>query len=106
MVEVKVSDQSRVLGEVTPEWLRSVISKNRVMNKRNCLEVKIDSENVRLQLYANCDGKEDSKPSNDIESRIIFLWNDIVLDDYDLNPDSIYDFLKRMDEWISFVPKA
>lgn len=106
MVEVKISDQSKVLGEVTPEWLRSTISKNRVMNKRNCLEVNIDSENASLQLYANCEGKEDSKPSNDIESRILFLWNDIVLDDHDLNPDSIYDFLNRMEEWISFVPTA
>ncbi len=76
------------------------------MNKRNDLEVNIDSENAHLRLYANCEGKESSRPSNDIESRIIFLWNDIVLADHDLNPDSIYDFLKRMDEWISFVPKA
>lgn len=105
MVTVKVSDQSKALQQVTPEWLRKIISKNRLMGVTNCVNIGIDSENARLQLYANCDGKTASKPSNDIESRIVFLWDELVLNKHDLEPDAIYDFLKRMDEWVSFVPK-
>lgn len=105
MVTVKISDQSKKLQEVTPEWITSTISKNRVMNKVNTVEIDIDSENVDLTLFANCPEAGQAKASNDTESRIIFHWNDLVVDKKDLDPSAIYDFLKKMDHWVSFVPK-
>lgn len=105
MVTVTISDQSKKLQEVNPEWITSTISKNRVMNKENIIEINIDSENVNLKLFANCAQAGQAKASNDLENRIIFLWDELVLSKDHLVPSAIYDFLKRMDRWVSFVPK-
>lgn len=104
MVNVSIADQTKALQQVNPEWIRSTINKNRVMGNQNCVEIDIDSENANLQLTANC-GESNAKPSNDIESRITFLWDDLVLSKDDLDPTALYDFLKRVDQWVSYVPK-
>ncbi len=105
MVTFKISDQSKKLQEVSPEWIRSTISKNRVMGKDNRIEINIESENANLVLFANCEQAGTEKASNDIENRIVFHWNNLVLSQDDLDPGSIYDFLKKMDHWVSFVPE-
>lgn len=104
MVKVKIADQSHAIQEVNYEWIRSSINKNRVMGNQDCVEIDIDSENVKLKLFANCGQPEETKATNEIESRIIFLWNELVLSKEDLDTRSLYDFLKRMDKWVSFVP--
>ncbi|MDZ7682671.1 MAG: hypothetical protein U5J63_13400 [Fodinibius sp.] len=106
MVKVTIADQTKALQEVTSEWITSTISKNRIMNKENSVEINIDSDNVNLNLFANCAQAGQEDPSNDIEGRIVFLWHELVLGESDLDPSAIYDFLKRMDEWVSFVPKS
>lgn len=74
------------------------------MGKRNSVQISIESDNATIQLFANSDeGTE--KPSNDIESRITFLWDKLVLSNHELNPDALYNFLGRMDEWVSYIPK-
>lgn len=75
------------------------------MGKENTLEINIDSENVKLDLFANSAQAGQAKASNDIENRIVFLWQNIVLSKDDLDPNAVYDFLKRMDQWVSFVPQ-
>ncbi|MDZ7716376.1 MAG: hypothetical protein U5J95_09215 [Balneolaceae bacterium] len=59
----------------------------------------------KLNLFANCEQAGRAKAANKLESRVVFLWNELVLDKDDLDPNAIYEFLKRMDEWVSFVPK-
>lgn len=105
MVTVKVSDQSKKLQEVTSEWITNTISKNRIMNKDNTVEINIDSDNIKLDLFANCPQAGKAKASNEIENRIVFHWNNLVLDQDDLDPKALYDFLQKMDHWVSFVPK-
>lgn len=74
------------------------------MGKENSVEINIDSENAKLNLFANCAQAGQEKASNDIENRILYHWNDLVLSKHDLDPSALYDFLKRMDQWVSFVP--
>ncbi|MDZ7691946.1 MAG: hypothetical protein U5K69_12595 [Balneolaceae bacterium] len=105
MIKITIADQTKPIQEASPEWIRSTINKNRVMGKQNCVKIDIDSENANLQLTTNCGETANAKPSNDIESRLTFLWDDLVLSKDDLDPAALYDFLKRMDQWISFVPK-
>lgn len=106
MVKVSIADQTKALQQVSREWMQSTINKNRVMGKENCVKISIDSQNATLELTTNCGKTTDAKPSNDIENRIIFLWNELVLSKEDLDPTALYDFLKRMDQWVSFVPKS
>lgn len=75
------------------------------MNIDNSVEINIDSENVKLDLFANGAQAGQAKASNDIESRVIFHWERLVLSKTDLDPTGIYEFLKQMDRWVSFVPK-
>lgn len=105
MVKIKISDQTKPLQRVNSDWITSTISKNRVIGKANSVEINIDSENANLNLFANCDQAGQEKASNDIESRILFLWDKLVLSKHDLDPNALYDFLKRMDQWVSYVPK-
>lgn len=105
MVQVTITDETKPLNEVNRDWLTSKISKNRVMGKENSLEINIDSENVELDLFANCERAGQTEASNDIEGRIVFLWDDLVLSKHDLDTGSLCDFLKRMDQWVSFVPQ-
>lgn len=105
MIKVSVSDQTKTLPEINPQWIQSIINKNRVMGKKNCIKIDINSENVNLVLTTNCESKADVNPSNEFESRIIFLWNDLVLSKDDVDSTRLYEFLKRIDHWVSFVPK-
>lgn len=105
MVTVKIADQAKVLQEVTPEWITSTINRNRITGKGNPIEVQIESTNANLTLFANCSKSGTANPSNEIESRIVFLWEDMVLSKRDLDPSLLHEFLKRMDRWVSFVPK-
>lgn len=105
MIKVSVSDQTKTLREVNPQWIQSIINKNRVMGKQICIEIDINSENVNLVLTTNCGSKTDVTPANEFESRIIFLWNDLVLSKEDIDSAGLYEFLKRIDHWVSFVPK-
>lgn len=102
MVKVRIAEQSKTLSEITPAWITKTINKNRIMDIENEVEVDIDSQNAKLKL---CTAGDKVKPTNEIESRITFLWDDIVLSEHDLDPNALYDFLKRMDEWVSFIPK-
>lgn len=106
MVKVSIANQTKALQQVNVEWIQSTINKNRVMGTKNCVKISIDSKNATLELTTNCGESTDVKPSNDIENRIIFLWNELVLSKEDLDPTTLYDFLKRMDQWVSFVPKS
>lgn len=105
MVEVTIGDETKSLQEVSTEWMTNTISRNRIMNNDNSVKVNIASDNMKLDLFANCPQAGSAKASNDIESRVVFLWNELVLSKDDLDPNAIYDFLKRMDEWVTFVPK-
>ncbi len=75
------------------------------MGKENPVEVNIDSENVDLNLFANCEQAGQEEASNNIESRITFLWDNLVLSKHDLDPTALSDFLERMEEWVEYVPK-
>ncbi len=78
MVKISIANQTKAIQQVSSEWIRSTINKSRVMGKQNCVKIDIDSENPNLQLTTNCGESTDAKPLNDIESRISFLWNDLV----------------------------
>lgn len=105
MVKVTIADETKVLNEVTSDWITSTISKNRVMDKENPVEINIDSDHAKLDLYANCPEAGQAKASNDIENRILFNWDKLVLSKDDLDPGAIYEFLKNLDHWISYIPK-
>ncbi|MEX0648182.1 MAG: hypothetical protein WEA56_14210 [Balneolaceae bacterium] len=102
MVSIKIGDQTKSIEETNLEWIRRTISRNRVTGSPNSIEIEIDSENAHLKLFANVSQTPEVTTSNEIEDRILFLWQDLVLSKQDVDADSLYDFINRMDHWISF----
>ncbi|MEX2573724.1 MAG: hypothetical protein WD317_05480 [Balneolaceae bacterium] len=105
MIKIKIADKTQSFHEENFEWIKSEINKNRVMGKQNCIEVDISTENVKLTLFAHCGENNEVKPSNDIESRIVYLWHELVLSKPDIDTFALFDFHKRTKRWIAFVPK-
>lgn len=76
------------------------------MDNPICVKININTETASLFLTTQkCDSYQEPNPSNDIERRVVFLWNDLVMSKDDLDGPAIYNFLKRVDHWVSFVPK-
>ncbi|MDZ7773799.1 MAG: hypothetical protein U5K31_13825 [Balneolaceae bacterium] len=105
MTTLSIADETKPLQEVSLDWIVSTISRNRIMDIRNCVVVEIESEKIDLRLTANCEDQRQANSSNEFESRIMFLWKDLVLSEDDLDPHALYDFLQRMDQWVAYEPK-
>ncbi|MDZ7659669.1 hypothetical protein [Fodinibius sp.] len=105
MVKITIADQTKPLEEVDLEWISGTISKNRIMDKENPVEINIETDTINLDLFANHPKAGQEKATNYIESRVLFHWKELVLSKDNLDPKALSEFLKQMKRWVSFVPK-
>ncbi|MEX0724164.1 MAG: hypothetical protein WD357_05805 [Gracilimonas sp.] len=106
MITVNICGEEKPLQEINTEWISRIINRNRIQNKPICVNVNISATTVNLNLQTlNCKGYEKAIGGSDIENRVIHLWEELVLSQNDLSGAVLFDFLKRMEEWVSFVPK-
>lgn len=104
MVQVQVCEDQKPLQQVDASWISKNLNKNRVMGNPICVKVSIETDTVHLILSTSlCKDHQKPKPSNDIERRITFLWDDLVMSKDDLDGRTIKSFLAQLDHWVSFA---
>ncbi|MEX0719302.1 MAG: hypothetical protein WD059_01455 [Balneolaceae bacterium] len=106
MITVHICGEEKTLQEVDTDWITRVLNRNRIQENSICVKVDVNGNSTDLKLATpNCDDFAPAKGKNEIEKRIIFLWEEMVLSKKDIFATQIYDFLTRMEQWASFVPK-
>lgn len=106
MIKVNICGEEKPLQEINSEWLNRIINRNRIQGNPICVQVEISASTVNLTLQtAECKGYEKAVGRSDIEQRVIYLWEELVLSQNDLTGVALFDFLTRMEQWVSFVPK-
>lgn len=106
MITINICGEENTLQEVNTEWINRIINRNRIQGKPICVKVNISASTVNLTLQTtDCKNYKKAVAGSDIENRVIYLWEELVLSQKDLTGIALFDFLKRMEEWVSFVPK-
>lgn len=106
MITINICGEEKTLQEINTEWINRIINRNRIQGKPICVNVNISASTVNLNLQTmDCKGYKEATGGSDIENRVIHLWEELVLSQKDISGVILFDFLTRMEQWVSFVPK-
>lgn len=106
MISLNICGEEKTFHEINTDWISRIINRNRIQGNPICVKVNISSPTAKLSLItSNCDDFAEPNGKNEIENRIIYLWEDLVINQSDIFAGTIYDFLSRTEQWVSFDPE-
>ncbi len=97
MIQVQIGGITKDVKDVSSSWLHEQLDRRRRDNQPVCVQVRIDTPQVRMTLRTpDCPSPAGGREANPQEKRIFELWEKLRLNSSEFTGGNLMAFLRQV----------